>query len=220
MVGAEVSIIRATIMAFISLTALLVGRAYTARQALVISLLIIILYDPLHLLYDVSLHLSFLATAGIVYTSEIIKTLVQKVSSPTYKEIIATTLSAYIATLPYVLYTFGTISVYALLANLIVLPLVPLMMLLTFFVGVTAPLLHVLGVVFGYATTILGGVIIFVAEAVVGLPFSSIHLLISFTTMCFMYLCIISFFYFLLSRTKNETSGTKNDILVSEIISY
>lgn len=220
MVGAEVSIIRASIMAFISLAALLVGRLYTARQALVLSLLIIVLYDPLHLLYDVSLHLSFLATAGIVYASETIKKVLYKVTSPTYKEVIATTLSAYVATLPYVLYTFGTISVYALLTNLIVLPLVPVMMLVTFFVVVTAPLSNLLGIIFGYITTLLGKIIIFVAEKVAALPFSSVQTSISFVTMCFIYLAVILFFVIVLFKKKNETSGTKNDILISEIISY
>lgn len=73
MVGAEASIVRATLMSFIALFALTVGRGYVASQALLVSLIVIIFYTPIHLLHDVSLHLSFLATAGIVYMSDGVK---------------------------------------------------------------------------------------------------------------------------------------------------
>ena len=63
--------------------------------------------------------------------SDGIKNVLHMIRSTTYKEIVTTTLCAYLATLPYVMYTFGTVSVYALLTNLVVLPLVPIMMLLT-----------------------------------------------------------------------------------------
>jgi len=63
-------VIRATLMSFVGLLAMLLGRAYVAKQALILSLLAIVMYEPYALMHDVSLHLSFLATAGIVYLSE------------------------------------------------------------------------------------------------------------------------------------------------------
>ncbi len=220
MVGGEVSIIRATLMSFVSLLALLFGRAYTARQALLLSLLIIVLFEPFHLLHDVSLHLSFLATAGIIYMSEGVKKLFTKVHSETYKEIITTTLCAYIATLPYVMYTFGTVSLYALLANIIVLPLVPLTMLVTFLIVVTAPISHFLGFVFGYVTTLLGEGIIFVARSVEQLPLSSLQVSLSLRMMSFIYVLIGISFTLLITRRKNETRETKNEEIFSEVISF
>ena len=139
MTGGEASVIRATLMAFVALLATLIGRAYVARQALILSLVAIVLYEPYSFLADVSLHLSFLATAGIVYMTEplqeiLIRYRVQK----SYTEMIATTLSAYIATLPYVIHTFGTVSVYSLIANILVVPFVPLAMLLSFLVVIVS----------------------------------------------------------------------------------
>lgn len=224
MVGGEASIVRATIMSFIGLAALLVGRAYVARQALLLSLILIIVYEPIHLLHDVSLHLSFLATAGIVYMSDGVKIMLHKIHSTTYQEIIATTVCAYLATLPYIMYTFGTVSVYALLTNFIVLPFVPLAMLLTLLVVVIAPLSTHLTSVIGYVDTLLGDSIIFVAHTVARLPFASVTVSISFTQMCVGYSLLIGVYIFCIRiytrRTKNETLLTKQNEIVSEVISY
>ena len=223
MVGAEVSIVRATGMSFIALAALLVGRAYTARHALLLSLIAITLYEPRHLLYDVSLHLSFLATAGIVYLSDGLRLLFIKIKSKVYQEVCTTTLAAYLATLPYILYTFGTVSVYALLANLIVLPLVPMVMLFTFITVVTAPLFDGFGAVFGFITSLLGDFIIFVARSIEGLPFASVEFSITPLVMIGMYGCLTGLYFILTLRKKyihNETRETKNDEILSGVLSY
>jgi competence protein ComEC len=224
MVGGEASIVRATIMSFIGLVALLVGRAYVARQALLVSLIAIILYEPAHLLYDVSLHLSFLATAGIVYMSEGIQSMLEKVHSKAYQEIISTTVSAYVATLPYVMYTFGTVSVYALLTNFIVLPVVPLMMFFTFLVVFVSPLSHPVSLILGYVDTLLGNRIIFVARIVESLPFASLTVSFSFVTMCIGYGLVIGAYLFLKhqqeKKNRNETLLTTNGEILSEVISY
>lgn len=223
MVGAEVSIVRATIMSCVALLALLLGRAYVAKQALLLSLLGIILYEPEHLIYDASLHLSFLATAGIVYMSEGMQLFFSKITMKTYREIMMTTVAAYLATLPYVLYTFGTVSVYALFTNILILPLVPFLMLLTGITVMGATLWSGLGIIFGYMTTLLGSLIISVARFFEKLPYASLEFSISFLEMFFLYVTIITIFLFLFSRKKNfsdETRETKNDEIISEIIHY
>ncbi len=220
MVGAEVSVIRATLMSGVALTALLFGRAYSARQALLLSLIAIIMYEPKYLLYDVSLHLSFLATAGIIYLQEVFSILFQKVTSKTYREILITTSAAYVATLPYIMYTFGTISIYALIANMLVLPLVPVMMLVTFCVIVTAPLANFFGLIFGYVDTFLGELIILVARSVETLPFAAITVTVSFAGMSLLYVGIIIFSYFFTIQKNNETLLTKDDSIISGTISY
>ena len=224
MVGGGVSLIRATLMSFVALAALLLGRPYTARHALLLSLLVITLYDPKYLLNDVSLHLSFLATAGIVYMSDGIKSVLTRLTSTLYKEVLTTTLAAYLSTLPYVMYTFGTISLYALIANLVVLPLVPLMMLFTFLVVVTAPFIPLLGVIFGFITTLIGRVIIVVGQTVENLPISSVKVSVSLVMMTFLYGGILIVFYFFIHRkkhhNKNETLPTNNTTIFSEVISY
>lgn len=220
MVGVEMSIIRATLMSSIALLALLVGRAYSAKQALLISFMIIILYEPKHLLSDVSLHLSFLATAGIIYLQESLSIFFQKIQSKTYREIMGTTAAAYIATLPYIMYTFGTVSVYALITNIVVLPLVPLVMLVTFFIVTIAPVSEVLAMCFGYVDTLVCDGIIFVAKVFERFPFASVPVSVSGVTMFTLYAGIGLFFYGISKRKNNETLLTKDDENISQIIAY
>ena len=220
MLGGEVSVIRATLMSAVALGAMLFGRAYMACQALLLSLLVIVLYEPTHLLRDVSLHLSFLASAGIIYGSDIITSWFKKIQSSTYREIIVTTCCAYGATLPYLMYTFGTVSLYALLTNVVVLPLVPLMMLLTFCIVVLVPIIPFIGTIIGYVCTLLGEGIIFIARSVEALPFASLQVSLSLTMMFVVYIAGIALLYGMSTRTKNETSVTKNDEILSDVISY
>lgn len=220
MVGGEVSIVRATIMAFFSLLALFFGRQYIARQALLLSFLCIVLYQPRHLIFDASLHLSFLATAGIIYMNDSIMVLFSKVTSDSLKGVFVTTVSAYVATLPYLMWSFGTTSLYALVANSLVLPLVPWTMLLSFLVVVFSYISPVLASVLGYLTTLLCSYSVTVAQLVSTLPYASISGSISFTVMLFMYLGIVFMLYRFTGVKKNETSLTKSNEVLSGIISY
>lgn len=228
MVGGEASVVRATLMAFIALLATLLGREYLAKQALIISLFLILLYDPYSLLQNISLHLSFLATAGIVYLNDSILIILRKVflksfltlSNESFLEILSTTLSAYFTTLPYLMYTFGSFSVYALLANILVLPFVPVAMLVSFFVVLFSYLSNFAASVFGFLDNIIIGFIIWVARFVEHLPFSYINLDISFFDMCFIYVFIFSLIYFLYKKTYDETLGTEQDKILTDIIYY
>jgi competence protein ComEC len=230
MVGGEASVVRATAMAFVGLLATVLGRPYVAKQALLISLLLIVMYEPYALLHDVSLHLSFLATVGIVYGSEVYKKvfllLVEKITSrvpPLYiSEIIVTTLAAYFATLPYVMYTFGTVSVYALLANMLVIPLVPLAMLFSFLVVVTSFFSEWLSLAVGFIDSVWIGGMLFVAEGIARLPFASLSFTVSFTHMCMMYgaLGVSLWAFSQYAQKRDETRVTYQDGALIDTIPY
>jgi competence protein ComEC len=224
MVGASPSVIRATLMAFIALLATLLGRVYVAKQALILSLLAIVMYEPDDMIYDVSLHLSFLATMGLVYMSEALELFVKKYfsyfTSSSLRELLITTLSAYFATLPYVMYTFGTVSVYALIANIFVVPLVPFAMLISFFVVMSSYLSNTLSLVFGFVDTLIINVMIWFAHVVEKLPFSTVTLTVSLSTMSLMYLFIFIVVNYISVSCKDETQDTKRNENLTDIISY
>jgi competence protein ComEC len=221
MVGGEASVIRATLMSFVGLLAMFLGREYVARQALMLSLLAIIMYDPSSLLHDVSLHLSFLATAGIVYGSEGIKnTITPFVSRKSFVELLTTTLAAYLATLPYVMHTFGTVSAYALLANIFALPLVPFAMLFSFLVVLSSYVSHVAALVFGFADSLLLDAVLFIAGSVSRLPGASFSFSISFAAMSVAYIVVASSFSYFSRARKNETSVTSERGMLTDIIPY
>lgn len=224
MVGGEASVIRATLMAFIALLATLVGREYMAKQALIISLLLIVLYEPYALLHDVSLHLSFLATFGIVYVSEYMQRIIEKyfhfIHSESLIALLVTTLSAYLVTLPYIMYTFGTVSVYALIANVLVLPFVPVAMLLSFLVVSSSYAVPILATGIGFIASVIINFTIFIADATERLPFAYLHLQITSLEMCLLYIGIAFAVVYAVSKTKNETAHTDENGFLTDTISY
>lgn len=216
-VGGEASVVRATLMAFVSLCALLLGRPYGARQALLLSLLAIVLYDPLYVHVDVSLHLSFLATAGLVYGEEVIRKIHAKTSFTFFASLFSTTLVAYLATLPYTMYTFHTMSPYALLANVLALPVVPLLMLTSFlilFFSWVPPL----ATVFGFLSSLLSEYIFGVASFVEKLPFAQVSFSLSYIAMLVVYGALIAFWWY--STLYNETTETEQGDLLSPVMSF
>jgi competence protein ComEC len=221
MVGAEASMIRATSMAYISLLALSLGRQYEGRQALILSLLLIVLYEPYTLLHSASLHLSFIATAGIVYMSEPIDTLIgQYVSKKFVREILTTTLSAYFATLPYLMYTFGEMSLYAIIANVLVLPFVPFGMLLSAIVVVTSFFSQGIALFFGFLTTISMNYSIACAKIVSLLPYASVSVSVSLFVMVILYFFLSIFIICLKNKQKDETLHTKGGETIGEVIHF
>jgi competence protein ComEC len=219
MVGGEASVIRATLMAFVSLLATLTGREYVARQALLISFLLIIMYEPYALLHDVSLHLSFLATAGIVHWNEALHVLFQKRMPSFLAETASTTLAAYLATMPYIMHAFGTVSLYAILANIIVLPFVPLVMLSAFATVVASYLFPILASLCGIVTTVLGKGIVLVASGIAKLPLASVSADLSFSAMIVAYILIAATVAYF-SKRKNETLETTSEGYLTEVISF
>lgn len=221
MVGGEASVVRATLMSFVGLIAIFIGREYVARQALMLSFLAIIVYDPSALTDSVSLHLSFLATAGIVYGSEAIKSIVNNfISKKFFVELLTTTVAAYLATLPYIMHTFGTVSAYALIANALALPLVPLAMLLSFLVVAASYASHTIALLFGFADSHLLGAIIYVAEMVGRLPGSYFSFTISLPMMLVAYLFIASSLLILVRKKKDETPHTLKGGFLTDVIPY
>lgn len=224
MVGGSPSVVRATLMAFITLLAMLVGRLYVARQALILSLFAIVMYEPHSLMNDISLHLSFIATMGLVYISEPLELFFKKyfviISSSSLREILITTLSAYFTTLPYVMYTFGKVSVYALVANILVVPFVPIAMLLSFLVVVSSYISNTLSLVFGFIDTMLITIMIWIARTIESLPYATFMLVVSFGMMCAMYFIILLLIRYFFIKQNDETRVTIENGNLTDIISY
>jgi len=83
------------------------------------------------------------------------------------KTLILTTLSAIIATLPFILYNFGTLSFAAPIVNVLVLPAVPFAMLFGFLVFVPF-----LGAGFAMVASLFLRYIIFITKLFAHLPYS------------------------------------------------
>ncbi len=134
--GASPSVVRAAVMGVTLLVARHIGRQGMAVNALVFAAFTMLLFNPKILRDDVSFQLSFLAVLGLIYIAPYLERKLKIV--PEFwklKELFIITMSAQIAVLPVLLYSFHQISVIAPLTNMLVLPLVPFVMLFGFVAG-------------------------------------------------------------------------------------
>ncbi len=140
--GASPSILRAGIMATLFMTASYWGRDLALEVCLALGALITLIINPTYLISDLSWQLSFLSLTGIIFLAPKIESLLPRRGKlAVLSEILAVTLAAQIATLPLVAYIFGRVSLIAPLANLIIMPLIPLLMLLGFVAGLAGMIL-------------------------------------------------------------------------------
>jgi len=134
LIGFPASAVRAGVMGSLVLWAMKNGRLGNSQNALLLAAALMLFKNPMLLRFDVGFQLSFLATLGIVYLYPIFQNyFIQKEKNLGFLgETIFLTLSAQIFVLPIIVYNFGSLSIISLLANLLILPIVPLAMLLGF----------------------------------------------------------------------------------------
>lgn len=193
--GISATAVRAAIMAVIALYARATGRSYAASRALLVAVLLMLLYNPLYLIFDPGFGLSVVATAGIIWLAPLIESHFIRLW-PFWRNAIATTLAAQISVLPLLLYNIGLFSVVALPANLLVNPLVPLAMAGAAIAGVVGMTLGTfipfIASMIGFPTFILMRYFIFIAEKSSNLPFAAFNLpLFSFWLVIIAYAILI-----------------------------
>ena len=124
--GADASVIRATVFYAFILLAQLTGQRLHAPTLVAWVATLMALTNPWILLYDVSFQLSFSAVLGLLLFAPWLSRVLPGWLSQEY---LAPTLAAQVGTLPVLMYQFGSASIVAPLANLLVLPIVPIVML-------------------------------------------------------------------------------------------
>ena len=125
--GASPSVVRAALMAAGLLVARLGGSRAHALAALMAAALAMLIAAP-PVLWDVGFQLSALATAGLIWFGAGMETLLRRWPTAV-REPVALTLAAQLTTLPVILLNFERLSLVAPLANVLVVPLVPIVML-------------------------------------------------------------------------------------------
>lgn len=149
--GGSASILRAAIMASLFLIASYYGRAMSIFACISLTALITLLINPMALTEDVGWQLSFLSLTGIVVIAPALEKLLPK-KPKTFFEIVSITLAAQIATVPYLLYLFGSYSAVAFIANTLIMPIIPILMLIGF-------VLAIMGLLLPEASVFLGSLV-------------------------------------------------------------
>ena len=125
--GASPSVVRAALMAGAMLVARLGGSRAHAASALELAALLMLLAAP-PVLWDVGFQLSLLATAGLIWFGAPVERRLP--GWPAWiREPVALTLAAQLTTLPVILVNFERLSLVAPIANVLVVPFVPVAML-------------------------------------------------------------------------------------------
>lgn len=153
-VGFPSSAIRAGVMGSLLLWAMKNGRLANSRNAIVFAAAVMLLINPLLLRWDIGFQLSFLATLGIITLSPFWERyLIRKNKAVSeIQETVFLTISASIFVLPIILYNFHTLSIISVLANVLVLPLIPLAMLLIFATSIAGLFGHLFSLPFAWIT--------------------------------------------------------------------
>lgn len=199
LVGAPASAIRAGIMALAIFSAFFFGRLSQSVNMLMAAAVLMLFFQPLLLRYDAGFQLSFLATLAIILSFPMVSHFIRgEFFGKGFLEIAFLTLSVELFIVPLLLYQFHIFSPFALLANVILLPLVPYAMAGGFVAGVSfviVPGLHLLPAAVAYVCL---RSITFIAEWISLWPGASLDLTISIPTMLFWYACL----FFVIVRVK------------------
>ena len=188
--GFSAAVTRAALMGTIAFTAQLVGRKYLPTWSLIVSGVVMVLFDP-EVIKNVGFWLSVSATAGILWltddnytggTLSFEKNLIKKgfaskpethqlVFSSVLEEVVSTiklmlwsdfktTLAAQIATFPILFVVFGYIPILSVFINLMILWLIPVVM----FMGVFKLFM---GIVSGIVNKVMGNLLFSVLDFIV-----------------------------------------------------
>ncbi|HEX8762996.1 MAG TPA: ComEC/Rec2 family competence protein [Candidatus Saccharimonadales bacterium] len=192
--GLSPSMARAGLVAAIGLAVWYYGRSVHPVVLLLVAAALTALYNPAFIWGELGWYLSFAAFSGVMLLSPLIVRYFWGDESPNaFWRLVVETLSAQIVTLPIILYAFGVVAMYALPANVLVVPLIPAAMLLVFVGGLAGVIVptaaHTIGVpaqaVLKYMTEVitytasLPGATVELAISVVGLALCYVILAIT-----------------------------------------
>ena len=198
MTGAEASVVRAAVLAFIIIFAKEYGRAHDTKNAIMLAALIMILINPKVLVFDLGFQLSFLAFIGIIYVKPAIENLFgldKDLGFLGWRKNLLETFSAQLAVSPLLISQFGFVSLISILANLLVLSIVPLTMYAGFIIAFLDLVLPIAAKGFSFLIQPLLGLEFFIIETA-----SRFYLPISPTfhwvTIAIYYLLVLALIYY------------------------
>ncbi|MFA6422706.1 MAG: ComEC/Rec2 family competence protein [Candidatus Buchananbacteria bacterium] len=152
MIGFPASAVRAAIMGILVIYGQKIGRSGSSEMLIILAASLMLVLNPLLLLYDVGFQLSFLAVIGLIYLSPFVERWLKII--PDFfqvREMLTATIAAQIITLPLIIFQFGRFSPISILANILILPIIP-------FLTVFAILNAIIGAIIPFVGNIMGWV--------------------------------------------------------------
>jgi competence protein ComEC len=175
LVGYSASVVRASVMAGLFLLTILLDRPYYVFRMLVLAGFMMVMVEPYSLRYDIGFQLSFMATLGLILVAPQLEVAWSQVTTWfSVRSFLIATVATQIAVAPLLLYYMGEWSIIAIVANILVLPMVPLAMLTTFSTGLVALVIPQLVLPLALLANLTLWYIIMIATTLARLPYAAI----------------------------------------------
>lgn len=189
--GLSPSMSRAGLVAGLSLVAWYYGRQFHPVVLLLLAAAVTVIVQPSYAWGDVGWQLSFAAFAGVMLFAPLLQAYFFGDKKPgMIRQLLGETVAAYLVTLPILIVTFGTVSFVAIIANLLVVPFVPLAMLGIFVVGMLASILPVAGDFFSATLEMVLGYMVAAADFLAALPWAQMEVTVPPWTASLLYAAI------------------------------
>ncbi len=190
--GASASIVRAAIVSMLSIVTSYYGRSMPPLNLLAMAAVITAWANPVYIWSDLSWYLSFLAFYGVMVLAPLVQARWPgRWHQSLIGDVALESICAEIMTLPFVLHIFGQMSRVGLVANVLVVTLVPLAMLLGLVAGVAGTLCASIAGWFAWPAAALLNYMLDVAHLLASLPHVFIEGVgLSLIQMLFLYSCI------------------------------
>lgn len=214
LVGSSPSITRAALVSTIGIIGWYFGR--TVRPLLLILLVAALTaaYYPIYLWSDAGWYLSFLAFFGVLIVAPLVA---KRISQPDKKPramtmLVIETMCAQLMTVPITLFIFGQTSAVALIANVLVVPFVPLAMLLSLFAGIGGMFVPAFSGLIAWPARILLTYMLDIATIFSRIPHVVIERSISPFQMIYMYGLVVVVASILWAKTRSKYAIIQDEL--------
>jgi competence protein ComEC len=173
MVGAGATIVRAGIMISLFILSKFVRRNSNSLNALILAGSFMIFLNPMILLYDPSFQLSFVATLGLISFYPLLElTIFKAIKWKVLKEIVISNISVQITVIPLLIFLMGEFSIISILPNILVLPLIPFFMAISFLAILISFFIPFLSIIPTFLTEVLSSLIVWTVNFFGNLEFA------------------------------------------------
>lgn len=203
--GLSPSMTRAGLVSILSLLAWYYGRKFHPIILITFVAALTVAWSPSYAWGDIGWLLSFASFLGVIILAPLIHKYFFGEKEPgTIRQILGETVSAQLVTLPIILLAFGQLSTVSLLANLLILPFIPLAMLLTFIGGISAIFLPNLTSFVGIPANLLLGYMIDVAMRLSDWEWAQVEMPLTVTGSIIFVVILILLIVYLTRATKHD----------------
>jgi competence protein ComEC len=211
--GFAASIVRAAVISVLSLWAWYYGREIRPILIITFAAALTGLVNPFYVWGDLGWYLSFLAFFGVLMIAPMAAKKLFKREPKLLGMVVLETLAAELMTLPLIMMSFSQLSLIGLVANALVVPLIPFAMLFAAIAAGAGMLIPAISGWFAWPANLLLTYILDVARALSSIPGVFLHKSVSLIGMLSLYITVL-LAMLLLQRHKTSKTGTPQQNLM------